>query len=78
MDCAAVLTNDTDLMEPLRIAVEEFGIHLILLSPSNLPAVSLQRYANSVRHIQSHLGGCLLSNPVVKADGTTIQKPLGW
>ena len=53
-DCemAIVLTNDTDLVQPIRLARNELGLHLALLSPSANPARSLRTNADvlSVRH----------------------------
>jgi len=40
-DIAGVLTNDTDLCEPIRIVTEEFGLPVLLLTPSSKPATSL-------------------------------------
>jgi len=34
---AIVLTNDTDLVEPIRLARADLGLHLALLSPSDSP-----------------------------------------
>ena len=34
-DEAAVLTNDTDLVEPIRIVMQEFGLPVTLLTPSD-------------------------------------------
>jgi len=39
-DIAAVLTNDTDLVEPMRIVTQELGMHLTLLTPSAKPSAS--------------------------------------
>jgi len=55
-ETAAVLTNDTDLVEPIRIVVEECKLPVILMTPVNQPAASLMRYAADVRHIGPYLG----------------------
>jgi hypothetical protein len=46
---AIVLTNDTDLVEPIRIARNDLGLHLALLSPSNSPARSLRDTVDVVK-----------------------------
>lgn len=51
-DVAAVLTNDTDLVEPIRIAVEEAGKTVGLLCPVGRPAQSLKKVATFIRHIR--------------------------
>ncbi len=77
-DMAAVLTNDTDLVEPVRIVTQELAMPVTLLTPSGKPAASLVTAATSVRHVGPYVGPCQLPNPVTLADGRTIKKPLGW
>jgi hypothetical protein len=45
-DVAAVLTNDTDLVEPVRIVGQELNFPVILLMPVAKPATSLQAVAS--------------------------------
>lgn len=59
-EAAAILTNDTDLEEPIRIVAQELQLHTVLLTPTNKPSTSLSRLAHSVRHIDPYLGPCHL------------------
>jgi hypothetical protein len=77
-DTAAVLTNDTDLVEPIRIVVQECRLPVILLTPANQPATSLKRNATGVRHIGPYLGPSQFPDPVVNARGEQIHKPPSW
>jgi hypothetical protein len=77
-DLAAVLTNDTDLVEPIRIVTQELGLPVTLLSPSAQPATSLVRVASSLRHIQPYIGPCQMPDPVPIPDKKPIAKPAGW
>jgi hypothetical protein len=77
-DTAAVLTNDTDLVEPVRIVVQECKLPVILLTPVNQPAKSLIRFATQVRHIGPYLGPSQFPNPVTNAKGQQIHKPPSW
>jgi uncharacterized LabA/DUF88 family protein len=77
-DAAAILTNDTDLTEPVRIVAEELKFPIILLSPLSTPAASLVKYATEVRHITPYLGPCQFPNPVIGKNGRQISKPVGW
>lgn len=77
-DEAAVLTNDTDLVEPIRIATREAGLPVTLLTPVSKPATSLADVSSHVRHIQPYLGPCVFPDPVVLANGRTVAKPAGW
>ena len=53
-DCemAIVLTNDTDLVEPIRLARDELGLHLALLSPSDSHARSLRGTVDVVKKLR--------------------------
>jgi len=77
-DLAAVLTNDTDLVEPIRIVTQELGLLVTLLAPQARAATSLTRVATGVRHISSYVGPCQLPNPVTLLDGRTVSKPAAW
>ncbi|GAA0770685.1 hypothetical protein GCM10010203_46780 [Actinomadura yumaensis] len=77
-DVAGVLTNDTDLCEPIRIVAEEFGLPVVLLAPSSKPAASLQKYVSGVRHIQPYLGPCQFPDTVADLKGRLITKPDHW
>ena len=77
-DEAAILTNDTDLMEPIRIVTQEAQLPVTLLVPSPQPARSLIAVASRHRHIQPYLGPCLLPDPVMLPDGRIIAKPVNW
>lgn len=77
-ETAAVLTNDTDLVEPIRIVVEELHLPLILLTPVNQAAPSLAKFATEVRHIGPYLGPSQFPNSVVDAHGRQIHKPPNW
>ncbi len=77
-EMAAVLTNDTDLVEPVRIVTQELALPVTLLTPSGKPAASLVTAATSVRHVGPYVGPCQLPDPVTLADGRTIKKPVGW
>jgi hypothetical protein len=77
-EAAALLTNDTDLTEAVRIVVEEAGLPVVLLAPAPKPATSLARYAVETRHITGHLGAARLPDVVRTQAGRLIPKPLSW
>ncbi len=77
-DAAAVLTNDTDLVEPIRIVVQEFGLPVTLLCPSSKPSASLIAASTTRRHIGPYIGPCLFPDTVMDAHGRPIPKPAGW
>ena len=75
---AAVLTNDTDLTEPLRIVTQEVGLPVTLLVPSPQPAASLAAVASHTRHIQGYLGPCVFPDTVTLPNGRIVVKPANW
>lgn len=77
-ELAAVLTNDTDLVKPVRIVTQELNLSVTLLTPTARPAASLMNIATSVRHIQPYIGPCQLPDPVVVPGKRPITKPIGW
>jgi hypothetical protein len=77
-ETAAILTNDTDLVEPVRIVTEEVGLPVILLSPTAQPAVSLRNLTTQVRHIKPYLGPSQFPAILVDRRGRQIHKPLVW
>jgi uncharacterized LabA/DUF88 family protein len=77
-DQAAVLTNDTDLLEPLRIVRNELNLPVTLLTPVVKPATSLAQVVSEVRHVQPYLGPCSLPNLIPVSGKSPIIKPAGW
>ncbi len=77
-EMAAVLTNDTDLVEPLRIVTEEVGLSVTLLSPVARPATSLAAVASAVRHVGPYLGPCQLPDQILVPGRKPIIKPASW
>lgn len=83
MACAVVITNDSDLAEPLRIVHQELGITVGVISPTyrrgRHPSRELIRHADFVKRIrQGVLRDSQLPDPVVTEDGTTTSKPSTW
>ncbi len=51
-DQAVVITNDTDLIEPIRVVTEELGLKVGLLAPVDKPAHFLKAVASWVYHLK--------------------------
>jgi uncharacterized LabA/DUF88 family protein len=77
-DEAAILTNDTDLREPMRIVKEEVGLPITLLTPVDTPHKSLCDVATHVRHIRPYIGPCQFPPSLTAANGKQILKPSDW
>ena len=77
-DLAAVLTNDTDLLEPMRIVRREVNLPVVLLTPVAKPSGSLAETASEVRHIHPYLGPCQLPESIAVSGKKPIVKPPDW
>jgi hypothetical protein len=78
MEVAIVLTNDTDLVEPLKVAKHERGVRVELLSPSESPAKELLAVADDIKKVRE---GVLRDSqlPVNLSDGRgSIERPRAW
>lgn len=75
-DVAAVLSNDTDLVEPIRIVSQEIHLPVGLLCPVAIPASGLASVASFVRHIRhQHLAASQFPETL---PGTSVTRPAPW
>ena len=76
-DAAVVISNDTDLVTPIRMVAVERGKSVVVVAPgSRGMAKPLQNVATFKRHIRANmLQGSQFPDPI---PNTTIRKPLGW
>jgi hypothetical protein len=78
-DVAAVLSNDSDLVEPIRIVTQVLGKPVGLLSPVPNPTRDLGHAASFIRRISvSDLGASQFPDPLIRADGMALNKPRTW
>jgi uncharacterized LabA/DUF88 family protein len=88
-DIAYVLTNDTDLVEPIRIVTEELNKKVCIVAPCRpmkrggrtipVPAVPLKKYAAFVHYIDDkELMAAQFPSEVIKLDGTKVIRPATW
>jgi uncharacterized LabA/DUF88 family protein len=76
IDVAAVVSNDTDLVEAIRIVESELAVPVGLICPSTSAARSLEGVAAFCRHItRSRLAAAQFPDPI---PGTSIRKPGPW
>jgi hypothetical protein len=76
-DAAAVFSNDTDLIEPIRMVAVERKKPVFVVCPGRWQmAEGLERVSTHQRHIhRAMLAASLFPDPI---PGTTIRKPIGW
>ncbi len=76
---AVIITNDTDLVEPARIVVEEAKLPLTLITPGDKTAEDLKKIATHIRYIRNnHLKKSQFPDSVISADGKLFRKPEKW
>lgn len=79
-DCttAIVVSNDSDLVEPLRVARSDFGIRVYLVNPQKRAVAELSRAVDGTRDLAlATLAACQLPQRLIDAVGT-ITRPTSW
>lgn len=77
-DTAALITNDSDLAEPVRIVRHEIGLPVGVLSPRPRHSAELQKVATFLKRIrQAQLVSCQFPVSLTDAHGT-FHKPSSW
>ncbi len=77
-DIAVVVSNDSDLLEPIRIVQSELGKPVGVLNPQKHPSWVLKKEARFFKNIrQSAIARCQFP-PELKDAGGTFGKPTGW
>ena len=79
-DVALVLSQDTDLIEPLRIIRHDLGLTLgVGWMEATSPGKKHRRVTSFIRHITpSLLARSQFPDPVRGKSGEALPKPLGW
>ena len=77
-EAAVVISNDSDLVEPVRVVRKELGLVVGVLNPHPRPSRELLRHASFVKPIRQ---GALAANQLpdrLKDGHGTIHRPVGW
>lgn len=80
MEKAIVVTNDSDLLTPMRVLRERFGIIVAVYTPDrHQPQVELQEVADTFTEIRpKHLEDSQFAETLTDKKGSTITKPMAW
>jgi hypothetical protein len=77
-DLAVLITNDSDLAEPVRIVREDLNLPIGILNPHQFHSRELRQYATFIKRIrQGDLLSSQFPNMVTDRKGT-FAKPQGW
>lgn len=75
---AVIVSNDADLVTPIKIARDEFGLKVGLLNPQEKPSLVLKEAVDFYRKLrQGPLSVSQFSNSLEDADGV-FRKPARW
>jgi len=77
-DLAVLVSNDSDLAEPLRIARHELGFPIGLLNPHKKPSRELLQYSTFYKAIRKGVLAASQFPPVMKDAKGTFHKPGTW
>ena len=77
-ETAVLVTNDSDLLEPMRIVNKELGLPVGLLNPHKNPSFELRKHASFIKQVRE--GVLRISQfPTVLTDfNGTFHKPASW
>jgi hypothetical protein len=77
-DTAIIISNDSDLAEPVRVVKQVLILSVGILNPHQRHSQTLQQYATFVKRIrQNQLIASQFPNPMTDAKGV-FHKPQGW
>lgn len=77
-DIAIVISNDSDLVEPVRIVTERLHLRVGILNPHNRPSYELRQVATFYRKIRRSALAASQFPPVLYDEDGTIIKPKEW
>ena len=78
-ETAVIVTNDSDLLEPIRIVRSELGLTVGVLNPHKNPTSKvLARHASFVRQIRQGVLAASQFPAVLNDTQGTFHKPPGW
>lgn len=76
---AIVISNDSDLMEPIRVIKQKFNLPIVVVSPYSTLTTKLRRASSSWAVLDtSLLTHCQLPNSMRDRKGRLITKPTAW
>lgn len=77
-DIAILITNDSDLVEPVKIVRHELGKVIGILNPHKHPSIELRAHATFFKQIRNGLLAASQFPPTLTDNNGTFSKPAGW
>jgi len=77
-ELAVMITNDSDLLEPMRIVKQDLNLPVGLVNPQKHPSFHLKQHATFIKQIRTGvLQASQFSNTLTDKNGT-FHKPATW
>jgi hypothetical protein len=73
-----VISNDSDLVEPIRIVIEELKLRVGVVNPHKRNSVELSRYAAFIKPIRTWVLKQSQLPATIKDDVGEITRPARW
>ncbi len=77
-ELAVMITNDSDLLEPLRIVKQELGLPVGLVNPHKTPSFSLRKHATFIKQIRTGVLAASQFPASLTDQNGTFNKPPNW
>jgi uncharacterized LabA/DUF88 family protein len=77
-DLAVVVSNDSDLLLPIRFVAEELGKDVGLLNPQKHPSMALKPHVRFIKQIRAGALSKCQFPPILNDAGGSFSKPSGW
>jgi uncharacterized LabA/DUF88 family protein len=77
-DVAVVISNDSDLVEPIKMVINELGLQVVVVSPFARNSVELKKIASSVRSIRKGVLNVSQFPNELTDDVGAFTKPSAW
>ncbi len=77
-ELAVMITNDSDLLEPLRIVKYELGLPVGLINPQQHPSFHLKQHATFIKKLRTGVLEEAQFPTTLTDDSGTFHKPAAW
>ncbi len=77
-ELAVMITNDSDLLEPLKIVKYELGLPVGLVNPQKNPSFHLKQHANFIKKLRAGVLSASQFPPTLTDSYGTFHKPFMW
>ena len=77
-EVAVIVSNDSDLLEPIKIVREELGLKVGILNPHKRPSRALLPHIDFIKAIRAGVLGASQFSATMSDSHGTFHKPAGW